>query len=190
MSIQGRKELSNLARETTLASTAAAGEAHVGMPKVLARLCPTCNDLVQTPARGRPKAGSDSQPKRAMSARSRRTFLNFPPRLSHLCSTHTRHDPQRSAPRAPAAAPAPAPAARAEQTRHGQLDPVVGDDRAACATSGVLSTRTLPTRTGSARSLAGKPAPQPPCRTQQAQTASNLPRAPGRQTGAARQARD
>ena len=42
----------------------------VGMPKALARLHPMCNDLVKTPARGRSKAGSDSQPEPAMSALS------------------------------------------------------------------------------------------------------------------------
>ena len=45
-----------------------------------------CNDLVKTPAHGHSKAGSDSQPEPVMSARSRRTFLNFPPRLVRCCS--------------------------------------------------------------------------------------------------------
>ena len=58
----------------------------VGMPKALARLHPMCNDRVKTPARGRSKAGSDSQPEPAMSALSGRTFLNFPPRLVRCCS--------------------------------------------------------------------------------------------------------
>ena len=122
----------------------------VGMPKALARWRPTCSDLVRTPARGRSKAGSDPQPSLCSCARSRRTVscvaahANRPfRRPSYQCPTHppSRHDPQRQLPRAPTAAPAHAPAARAAQMRLPWQLTSLNDHRAACSTSGVLSTR-------------------------------------------------